>query len=1163
MTSVSAPHFRAVMAALFAGLWLGGCIDRPPTESVISGALRVTAVTLGAPADHDPDGYTFQIDGGPWMPLPAGDWTELRLGLGEHSVALGGAAPNCAVGGANPRTATVQADQIVQVSFAVACQAHGLQWPGVVSDPVPGGGASAMSSGTSPFAADDVGVVYVSLPPGTIPNGERMSIRNRTTGDTVAAVMSGGGLDPVQVRASAGDLLDMQVWLTGAITPLQFANVVTAKRPPIVVRTNPPPKKRDVPLNSVMIVVFSEPIDPATLSATTMYLLDGQTSIAGRLEFTDEARLTAALVPDAPLTSGTDYQLVVTTGIEDLDGDALEAPVFVEFTSAPPVALMQVSPDVATIVIGDTVQLTAAVYDGAGNDLVDRSVAWAASNPAVATVTMTGLVTALGVGTVQIVASAESMADTASITVTDVPVASLSVTPPADTLLVSDSLQLSAVARDAAGNVLQNRVVSWRSADSTIASVTSGGRVRARAAGTAEVIGSVEGQADTATITVLPLPPSPATQLVFTVQPVNGTAGALLAPAVKVAAQNAVGTIDPAFNGDITLWLRDGTLLGTTTVSAVAGVATFSDLRINKAFALHRLSAMANGIPQTTYSDEFAISPAAATQLSFPSQPAATTPGAPISVRVDAQDVFQNHAAAFTGDVTVAIGANPGGGALTGTTTVAAVAGSATFTDLRIDRPGAGYTLVASATELSSAMSATFGVASPVVASVTVTPDTVIAVPIYPNVALRATLKDASGVEVTGVPVSWVSSNPSIASLYLDDTSDGTPVGMFWPQGPVGSVTITATAGGRSGIATLVVDSVRLSAVAARGNGGLHSTCFLTVAGAAYCLGNTSQFGELGYGFAGTPPLGLGPVAVTGGHTFAAISAGIWHTCALTPSGSAYCWGGDWRGQLGAGGGLNRCNPGDDGGALCSHSPIAVSGGLAFAQISAGSQHTCGLTAGGIAYCWGANHGGQLGNGTNIDSPVPVAVAGGLTFTQLSAGSENTCGVTGTGAGYCWGGNESGELGDGTLVPRWTPVPVVGGLGFAQVTAGGHHSCGVTTSGAAYCWGHNFYSQLGSGTGQDSPVPVPVAGGLAFSQISAGYTFTCGLAGGDNAFCWGWPGGWTAEYDYLIATEPTRVSGSPTFVSLDSKGLPCGMGTNGLAYCWVGFGPAAPIPGQR
>jgi alpha-tubulin suppressor-like RCC1 family protein len=96
----------------------------------------------------------------------------------------------------------------------------------------------------------------------------------------------------------------------------------------------------------------------------------------------------------------------------------------------------------------------------------------------------------------------------------------------------------------------------------------------------------------------------------------------------------------------------------------------------------------------------------------------------------------------------------------------------------------------------------------------------------------------------------------------------------------------------------------------------------------------------------------------------------------------------------------------------------------------------------------------------------------------VNAGHEYTCGVTTADVAYCWGLNHSGRLGDGTATTRLTPVAVVGGLRFGGVSASlnGFTTCGITTGQRAYCWGSNYVGQLGDGTTTTSLTPVAVVG---------------------------------------------------------------------------------------
>ena len=109
-----------------------------------------------------------------------------------------------------------------------------------------------------------------------------------------------------------------------------------------------------------------------------------------------------------------------------------------------------------------------------------------------------------------------------------------------------------------------------------------------------------------------------------------------------------------------------------------------------------------------------------------------------------------------------------------------------------------------------------------------------------------------------------------------------------------------------------------------------------------------------------------------------------------------------------------------------------------------------------------------------------LAVAGALVFREVSAGNDHTCGVTSENAAYCWGSNSVGQLGDGASSqdPQTTPELVVGTVKFRSVSAGNFFSCGLGTGFRAQCWGANDDGQLGDGSTQYRETPTQVASGL-------------------------------------------------------------------------------------
>src|SRR5665213_1864566 len=175
-------------------------------------------------------------------------------------------------------------------------------------------------------------------------------------------------------------------------------------------------------------------------------------------------------------------------------------------TTAPPppvaVATVELTPATNSLQVGQTVQLTPALKDASGNVLTGRHVTWGSSATGTVSVTSSGLATAVDSGSATIFATSEGKSGTATITVRLVPVNALTLTPPSSTLLVAQTVQLSAATTDSGGHTLTGRAIAWSSSVPAVATVSTGGLVTAVAVGTTNVIASIETKADTALITV-------------------------------------------------------------------------------------------------------------------------------------------------------------------------------------------------------------------------------------------------------------------------------------------------------------------------------------------------------------------------------------------------------------------------------------------------------------------------------------------------------------------------------------------------------------------------------------------------------------------------------------------------------------------------------------
>jgi alpha-tubulin suppressor-like RCC1 family protein len=276
------------------------------------------------------------------------------------------------------------------------------------------------------------------------------------------------------------------------------------------------------------------------------------------------------------------------------------------------------------------------------------------------------------------------------------------------------------------------------------------------------------------------------------------------------------------------------------------------------------------------------------------------------------------------------------------------------------------------------------------------------------------------------------------------------------------------------------------------------------------------------------------------------VAVGNGMVCALSDQGQPYCWGANHAGKLGRGTWTQFS---------VEIEPAHLSEPLH--SITAGFDHTCGLSKSGTPYCWGDNHRGALGDGTNQHRTVPSRVHGNPRLVQLSAGLRHTCGLTGEGRIYCWGENAHGQLGDGTRTDRWVPTEVQTEVRFERVRAGFDGTCGLSVEGALLCWGANHDGQLATGDFADALEPRPSNSGARYRDVQLGRSMGCALRGDGQVDCWGLdqPGnlGQGREQAGHLPT-PTPIVGGQRFTALavGQEQHACALGDSGEAFCWGG-----------
>ncbi len=314
--------------------------------------------------------------------------------------------------------------------------------------------------------------------------------------------------------------------------------------------------------------------------------------------------------------------------------------------------------------------------------------------------------------------------------------------------------------------------------------------------------------------------------------------------------------------------------------------------------------------------------------------------------------------------------------------------------------------------------------------------------------------------------------------------------------------------------------------------------CALGTSGTSYCWGN-NFYGQLGNNTTNNSSSPTPVLSLAG--TITAFGSGNNVSCARRNDGTLSCWGFNLYGQLGDGTNTN---------ALLPVSVQSIND--ATASVDGGYGHTCAVRAGGGVACFGYNFFGQLGNSSTTDSNVPVAVTGIANATAVAAGTYHACALLQTGAVQCWGYNIFGQLGNNTTTNSSAPVNVMGLVDAVAIGAGSYHSCAVRKTGAVVCWGYNFLGQLGNNTTTNSSVPVAVSAIADGATVSCGSYHSCAVRQTGAMACWGYNfygqlgNGGTTNSSVPVAV--TGIAAASAAASGDYHN--CALITGGTLQCW-------------
>lgn len=260
------------------------------------------------------------------------------------------------------------------------------------------------------------------------------------------------------------------------------------------------------------------------------------------------------------------------------------------------------------------------------------------------------------------------------------------------------------------------------------------------------------------------------------------------------------------------------------------------------------------------------------------------------------------------------------------------------------------------------------------------------------------------------------------------------------------------------------------------------------------------------------------------------MAAGFRHTCAIRTDDSLYCWGANGGGQLGDGTTTQR--------------DATRIGADHWLRVALGDTHTCGIRDNGSLWCWGSNQYGQLGTGDGAAHHTPTQVSTGP-WEQVVAGWISTCAIRTDGSLWCWG-DQFGSSPTRVGLEQW-----------ASVTRGHQHTCGTRLDGSLWCWGNNDRGQLGDGTTTARTTPVQI-GNASWSMVRAGDSHTCGLTTDGAAYCWGRnSAGAVGDGGTTDALSPSLITPN-SWASIDARNdQSCAVRIDHAIWCW-GAGRTSP-----
>ena len=640
--------------------------------------------------------------------------------------------------------------------LTLACSA------GEITGPV----TSGTSSGTGTGTGTGTGSGTNTPPPGSTPAAviiTPLSTSSLIVGQSfslTAAVKSATGQDltGVPITWSSANASVATVSSTGVLTAMKVGSTVISGSVGTV-SSSIAVAIVQVPVSSVVVIAKAALLPGDTTTATAIVRDSIGAPITGRqVAWATSNPMVATISQNGFINAVGSGAAIITAIVDGAQG----------FTtiqiSANPIATIQVALSSNTLTtLGSSAIATATARDAVGSVLTGRSIAWTSSNPSVATVDANGVVTAVSLGTATIVATGEGKQGSATVTVSQAPVAVVTLSLNG-AVLISQTTKINALLQDAQRNTLNNRQIVWASSNPAVVTVTQAGLATGVSTGTAVITAVSEGITGSINIS---LPQTVGVLASVTLS----SPQTVLQPQQQSTATAVLKDVNNIVTTGIVSWTSSNPSVASVTSNGVVTALSSGSTTITAT------SGVISGTLSYTVPSVSTVTVSTTTPTLQPTQPGQAT-----------VTLLGSNAQPALNRVMVWSSSNPAVAVVSNTGFISAIASGTA--DITVTSEGkTGFVVVT----------------VPPVNSVTITSPSLTVQPTA-SISATANLFDASNQPATNRAITWTSSNPSAVSV----TQTGTLTGVA-----PGTSTITATSEGKSGTITVSVPPVATITVTA------------------------------------------------------------------------------------------------------------------------------------------------------------------------------------------------------------------------------------------------------------------------------------------------------------------------------------------------------------